>query len=301
MVKIYQITEDIYQFEPDFESDFSTVYFILGKNTALIETGAAVMIPSIIEGISQLGSTPQALAYVALTHIHMDHAGGVGAMAELAPQAKVIVHKEGAAHIIEPSRLIKGTRQAFGEDFEKRYGAIKAVPQHQVVAVSGAEAFPLDGRELRIIPAQGHAPHHLAIYDSKSRGLFCGEALGSFRPGFDTVIPGVAPPSFDIELALETMKRIRELAPQILFFSHQGVSRDVGRLIDKAEQQTKAFGDMVLRAMKNGASEAQISQMLVCYLEQNSSSPEILKETHGQKWMMVTQGYEVYFKRKNLV
>lgn len=301
MTQVLQLTDDIYQFEPGPDNSSSAVFFVSGERCAVIETGPAMMTPHIMEGMSKVGRRPEDVAWIMVTHIHMDHAGGMGALARLLPGAKAVVHKEGARHMIDPTRLIAGTRQAFGEDFEKRFGAIQPVPETQLVAVAGGESFSLGGRELRIIDAPGHAPHHLCIFDTGSRGLFAGEALGSFHPGGGSVVPGAAPPAFDPDVALETMKRLEELQPAIVFYSHQGAGREVKKLIALARKNTVAFGEIILAALKQGAGYDEMSRRLEAYLRSEGASPEQEVGPDGSKWLLMLQGYEVYFKKRGMV
>lgn len=167
MLNMEEVAERTYHLEvpiPKFDTIF-TVYFIDETEGVLIEPGPSVTIPSIQEAMKQLGMKP--LAYIIPTHIHLDHAGAIGSLAQLFPHAKVVLHPLGAKHAVNPSRLIESTKMAFGDDFEDVYGPI----------------IPIDGRELHIIYAPGHATHHIAIFDQKTRGLFCGEALGLPKPG----------------------------------------------------------------------------------------------------------------------
>jgi glyoxylase-like metal-dependent hydrolase (beta-lactamase superfamily II) len=151
----------------------------------------------------------------------MDHAGGMGALAQIFPGAKVLVHPRGAKHAIDPSRLIEGTKMVFGADFEERYGPILPVPESQVYVPQDEEIISVNSRELQIIYAPGHAQHHMAIFDRSVRGLFCGEALGipvhRTRP---LAFPSVAPPNFDQELYLSTIEKLRQLEARILLYSH---------------------------------------------------------------------------------
>jgi glyoxylase-like metal-dependent hydrolase (beta-lactamase superfamily II) len=113
----------------------------------------------------------------------------------------------GAKHAVDPTRLIESTKMAFGDDFEDFYGSILPVPEPQVETPGDGATISIDGRELQVIYAPGHAPHHIAIFDRKTKGLFSGEALGLPQPGAESSpFPVAAPPSFDIEVYLETMK-----------------------------------------------------------------------------------------------
>jgi glyoxylase-like metal-dependent hydrolase (beta-lactamase superfamily II) len=238
-----------------------TVYVIREREGVLIEPGPTSAIPSIQAVMKQLGMKD--LSYIIPTHIHLDHAGAIGSLARLFPRAKVLLHPKGAKHVIEPTRLIQSTRMAFGEDFEEYYGAILPVPKPQAVIPNDGDEICIDARRLQIIYAPGHAPHHMAIFDHKTKGLFAGEALGSPRSGSKlSPLPVAAPPSFDMVAYLESIEKLRRLRPDTLFYSHDGVGRDPEELISRLVENTKIVGDMILKALKEEPSADAVRSKL---------------------------------------
>ncbi len=274
MIDIDEVAEGTYQLKttlPGVDIVFS-VYLIHETKGVLIEPGPAAAIPSIQEGMRHLGM--EQLAYIIPTHIHLDHAGGVGKLAELFPQAKVVLHPQGVKHIIDSSRLIKSTKITYGDDFEAHYGPILPVPELQIEVPVDKEIITIDGRELQIIYTPGHAPHHIAIFDRKTRGLFCGEALGVPRSGDKSLaLPSGAPPGFDLEIYLETMERLRELKPQILFYSHDGVGKEPEKLISEAAENSRIFGDIIMKALKRGETVKAIHYRIREYVSSGGRSP----------------------------
>ena len=237
------------------------------------------------------------LAYIIPTHIHMDHAGGMGELARRFPRARVLLHPRGARHAVDPSRLIEATRMVFGPDFESRYGAILPVPEEQVYVPRDGEVILVDGRELEIIYAPGHAQHHIAIFDRSVRGLFCGEALGipvhRARP---LALPSVATPNFDEELYLSTIERLRGLEPRLLFYSHgPAVAREPETLIASVAENTRAFGDLILNALKQGESQEAIRRRLADYMADRFG---IRFDDAGLA--MTVSGYTIYYQGKGL-
>ncbi len=295
MIEIEEVGERIYRLEtpvPGVDTVFS-VYLI--QEGALIEPGPTAAIPSIQEGMKRLGM--KELVYIIPTHIHIDHAGGTGKLAELFPQAKVVLQPQGVKHAVNPSRLIQSTRMAFGDDFEVRYGPILAVPERQVKTPEDGEIISVGGRHLQIIYAPGHAPHHIAIFDQKVQGLFCGEALGIPSYGDNLFsVPLAAPPSFDMEVYLKTMERLRRLQPRILFYSHDGVGREPEKLISSAMENTRMFGGIILRALKEGVAPEAIAHRIKEYV----FCPLGLK-AEGMNLEMTIAGYTLYFKNKGLI
>lgn len=296
MIDIEEVAERIYHLEtsvPGAECPLSA-YLIHEEKGVLIEPGPTTAIPLIQEGMKQLGMAE--ISYIIPTHVHIDHAGAVGKLAELFPQAKVVLHPQGVKHAVDPSRLIQSTRMAFGDDFEVRYGPILPVPESQVKVPVDGEMLSINGRELQVIYAPGHAPHQIAIFDKKTGGLFCGEALGFPRKGAESSpIPTASPPSFDMEAYLKTIKRLRELSPRVLFYSHDGVGREPDKLISRVEENTKIFSDIILKALREGETSEAIDYRIRGYISSHFGvNMEKVNTT------MSVKGFILYFKKKRL-
>ncbi|MBE0481035.1 MAG: MBL fold metallo-hydrolase [Dehalococcoidia bacterium] len=239
--------------------------YIIKESGVLIEPGPAGCVPRIRQALEELEIGH--LTCIIPTHIHVDHAGGMGTLARLFPEAMVVVHPAGRKHAVDPSRLIRSTKSAFGDGFEEVYGPVEPVPENQLRVPLDGETLRFGRRKLRIIYAPGHSPHHIAILDSASGGLFCGEALGlPVQRGEIVPLPAVAPPSFDQELYLQTIDKLRKLHPRILFYSHGGVGSDPERLTRMAEHHTRMLGDFIREALKAGKDPVVIQRELRDYV-----------------------------------
>jgi len=298
MVELKKVADKIYRFETMLSVMTSpfTVYLIKESQGVVIDPGPAALVPRIQEAMKQLGMND--LAYIIPTHIHVDHAGGAGKLAQLYPGAKVLVHPAGVKHVVDPSRLIESTRKVFGEDFEIGFGPILPVPESQIKSVEDGEIITVGNRDLQIIYAPGHAPHHIAIFDRSVKGIFCGEALG-LPGGKDKQIPlpAVAPPSFDQETYIQTMEKLRKLNARILFYSHGGVvGHDVDRLITQAEENTRILGDIILKALKEGGTNEDVTRRIKEY-----ASRRFDMDLTDMDLALTIGGYEVYYRKKGLV
>jgi glyoxylase-like metal-dependent hydrolase (beta-lactamase superfamily II) len=296
MAKLEPVTDDIYRLGEDIPGANAVfaVYFIKDGDGAIIEPGPAVLVPKIQEAAAELGLAEP--AYIIPTHIHLDHAGGVGRLAEVFPKTKIVVNQPGVRHIVEPSRLIKSTRMAFGDDFETIYGPILPVPESRLKVVADGERLAVGSRELVIIYTPGHAPHHISIFDTKTKGLFCGEALGLIYGAGYPPLPAVAPPSFDMELYLNDMERLRALKPKLLFYSHGNVAREPEELITTAMKNTRLVGDLILRDLKAGQNDEAIISRVGDYLRGH------LGVTLDEYELLSNvSGYIHYFRKKGLI
>jgi len=267
MSQIEEVAEGTYRLEtqiPGVHTLF-TIYFINEDGDGLlIEPGPAALIPTIQKAVKDLRI--KNLEYIIPTHVHLDHAAAVGSLNQLFPQADVVVNSEGAKHVIDPSRLIMSTKIAFGDDFADIYGAILPVPESQVKIVRDKDRLSLGSRQLVIINTPGHAPHHIAIFDTKTKGLFCGEALGLIYAAGSPPLPAVTAPSFDADAYLANMERLRALKPRLLFYSHGGIGKDPENLISSAVDNTRVIGDVILKALETCESEEAVIPSIGDYI-----------------------------------
>lgn len=293
MTNVSEVADGIYQIKMDKTNPpewlrSSGIYLIIADGqTALIETGPAVVVPAVLDVIRQLGHDPSRLSYIILTHIHLDHAGGAGTLARQFPQLPVIVHQRGARHLIDPSRLIEGTRQAWGERFEDEFGPILPIPEGQVRAVEDGDVIPLGNKELRIIYTPGHAPHHMCIYETKSQGVFSGDAIG--------VMPVAG---FDLDASLETIDKLSQLNPRLIFESHGTVRREIARHLQSVRATTKAYGDIILEAMRAGEDNEKIARRLEAYQREHAPGEYQPEEV---RYNSIITWYVAHFKRKGVV
>ena len=293
MTKTTEIANGIYRIETPLEiMQFQPTAFLIKDASVLIEPGPAICIPPLDETLKHL--VINKLQYIIPTHIHMDHAGGTGTLVKLHPEAKVIVHPRGLKHAIDPSRLIDSVKMVWGEHFEEGFGPIVAVPESQIKTVDDGELIHAGDRDLQIIYTPGHAPHHIAIFDHKVRGLFCGEALG--MPGYQ--LPTAAPMSFDLESYLSTIDKLQHsgLDIKILIYSHGGIERNPDRCMRQAKEMARAFGDIVLKTMEQGKSRAEIGRAIGDYIKRHHQNKNTRVDDQGYE--TIATGYITCFEKK---
>ncbi|MFC1907157.1 MBL fold metallo-hydrolase [Chloroflexota bacterium] len=314
MINIEEVADRTFRLEVAIAqtSWLTTVYFIDNGKGILVEPGPASAIPAIQEAMNKLGM--KELSHVIPTHIHLDHAGAIGGLARLFPQAKVVLHPRAVKHAVDPSRWIRSTKMSFGDNYDDRYGEILPVPEAQVIAAEDGQILSVNGRKLQTIHAPGHASHNIAIFDLETRGLFCGETLGLPPAGANwSPLPAAAPPDFDLEVYLETMEKLKKLKPAILFYSHDGVGREPQELITKAAENSRIFGEIILDSLKQGNSIEEIDGKIRDYVNRNLG---LNVESGGDPTSNIgaanldipegtdrptLDGYISYFKRQELV
>ena len=209
-------TLDTHQFG---ETRCGAAYVIRGETVAVVETGTALAAE---EWIGRLRG--EMVSHVFLTHIHLDHAGGAGILSSEHPEATIVVHSRGAAHLADPRRLIEGVRAASPSTFPL-YGTPEPIPADRIHAVSDGERFDLGrGVVLQAIESPGHAPHHVCYHEPGSGCLFAGDALGNHqvRPA----VPLTVPPGYDLAKGLATLDRLAALRPVWIAYTHFGVAAE---------------------------------------------------------------------------
>lgn len=198
-------------------------YLIDAPRPTLIECGPAKSIDHVIGSLRELGMDPGDLAYLVLSHIHLDHAGGAGDLARAFPSTQVVVSEVGARHLVDPERLNSSARQVYGELHDRVYGDCTPIERQQVRGVADGDVLDLgDGRRLLLLYTPGHAKHHISVFDPDQGNLFVGDSVGVKMPGMTTIRPATPPPDFDLVLAERTLARYRELNPESLYLAHYG-------------------------------------------------------------------------------
>ncbi len=247
------------------EPEFNAVYVLTGDEPALIETGPGADLALVLEALERLGIGSDDLAHIVVTHIHLDHAGGSGALAERFPTATVWVHERGAAHLADPTKLIASTARTYGEDrMRSFFGATRPVPASRVRAISDGDRIRLGTRTLDVIHTPGHASHHVALHDFRSGALFTGEAIGSHLPWGPAFRPALPPPEVDVEAALDSIERIRAREATSLLTSHFGPVPSPTDACDAAAEHVETWSEAVRRVLsaRPDASTDQVAEEL---------------------------------------
>ncbi|MGS2644890.1 MULTISPECIES: MBL fold metallo-hydrolase [unclassified Streptosporangium] len=234
-------------------SSITAGYLILGDRPCLVETGTSTSAPVVRDALTSLGVGPGDLATVVVTHIHLDHAGGVGDIAGFYPDAEIVVHEKGARHLADPSRLMASARMVWGDKLDTLFGELSPTEASRIRALGDTDTIDLgNGRTLNSHYSPGHARHHVGLIDSGTGDLYVGDAAGVYLPETGDLRPATPPPDFDLRTALDSIALFRALGPQRLLFSHYGPVADVEEILGRSAEELRVWVDLTRQAHTEG-------------------------------------------------
>ena len=210
------------------------IHLIVEKGrAAFIDTGTTHSVPRMLAALDQLGIRAEAVDYVILTHVHLDHAGGAGMLMGELPNATAIVHPRGAPHMIDPSKVWAATLEVYGvEPAQRLYGEIVPIPRERIVEGTDGSGVSLAGRWLEFIDTPGHAKHHFCVWDSRARALFTGDTFGISYRELDQgerqfIFPSTTPTQFDPPALHASVDKLLGRLPRAVYLTHYSQITDI--------------------------------------------------------------------------
>lgn len=197
-------------------------YLIVGeRGAAFVDVGYGSGVGRLLGAMRSVGVPLEQLRYIVPTHLHLDHSGATGLLASMS-RAEVYAHERAVKHLVDPTRLLESVRSIYDEGTYARFGEFRPVEEGRVFVLKDGEELVLGGLTLRANYAPGHAPHHMSILIEENRYLVSADTFSVRLPIFPRPIPTTPPPSFDLEQALESMRRAYDLKPRLLLTPHYG-------------------------------------------------------------------------------
>ena len=260
---------------------FDAAYLIVEQGrAAFVDTGTSLSVPRLLGALEAAGVARDAVDWVIPTHVHLDHAGGAGALMAELPNAQLLVHPRGAKHLINPSVLLGSARAVYGDEAVRRaYGTVLPVEARRVVSSTDGMVVALAGRPLTLLDTPGHARHHHCIWDERSQGFFTGDTFGLSYREFDTphgewLLPTTTPTQFDPVALRASIERMLAQQPQRMYLTHYGCIGHVAArgqaLLDQLDAVV-ALGERVRSqalahearhtALKDGLTALYVSQL----------------------------------------
>ncbi len=231
--------------------NFIASYVLKGKQAAIVETGPTSSVPNLLAGLKELDVRLEEVAYVAVTHIHLDHAGGVGTLLKSLPNARVIVHPAGAPHLANPQKLWQQSMQVQGQQIADLYDEPEPVPAERIVPAKDGMIFDLGNNvRIKVVETLGHASHHQSYIETSSLGLFPGDAAGIYFKSLDVVVP-TTPAPFYLESQLASLEKLVNLNPKNLYYSHFGRATDAVEKLKTYGEQLKLWVSIAEQGFQN--------------------------------------------------
>jgi glyoxylase-like metal-dependent hydrolase (beta-lactamase superfamily II) len=264
MTRIQQIADDLVVIDLHYNrtAQVNAAYLLLGARPALIETGPSSTVEFLLEGVREAGLDPSDLQALAVTHIHLDHAGGAGTLVQRFPHLQVYVHPIGAPHLIDPSRLVASATRLYGDDLRRFFGDVVPIPAPRVHALADGDTVQLGARRLVALDTPGHARHHHVYWDPSKADLFTGDIAGVALPGSRYVRAPTPPPELDLPAWERSLEKVRGLHPKQLLLTHFGPhtwAEDLLAQLDENLHRNLAF---VRDALVAGEDEHTITARL---------------------------------------
>jgi glyoxylase-like metal-dependent hydrolase (beta-lactamase superfamily II) len=248
---------------------FDAAYLMVeGRQAAFIDNGTNDAVPRLLEALARQGLAPEAVQYVIVTHVHLDHAGATGQLMRLCPRAKLVVHPRGARHMVDPRALIDGASAVYGaEQVQRTYGHLEPVDAHRVLETHDGLVLELGGRPLRFIDTPGHARHHHCLWDEASAGWFTGDTFGLSYPEFEAplgryVLPTTTPVQFEPAPLKASIARLLATEPQRMYLTHYGCVDEVDRLAALLLEQIDAMVEIAQRLRATPSRHAALKEAL---------------------------------------
>jgi glyoxylase-like metal-dependent hydrolase (beta-lactamase superfamily II) len=269
----------------------------------LIDVGSGATVENLLAGVRAAGYDPRQIEHVLLTHIHLDHAGATGALVAVAPRAQVYVHRLGAPHLTDPTRLIRSATRIYGEQTHALWGEIVPVPADRLRVVDEGDEIVVGQGALRVVYTPGHAIHHVALFDERLGNLFPGDVAGVRLEDPPLIRPPTPPPDLNLEHWYASLDRIHALRPRRLFLPHFARVDAVEAHIEVLRERLRAWGDLALAALRAGKDAGDIATALadsdLMRLAELHDAGAARRYELAANYLMSAQGYVRYFQTQH--
>jgi len=263
-MQITKLENHLYQIDVETAGikDFIASYVLKGKQVAMVETGPTSSVPNLLFCLKELNVKSEDVVYVAVSHIHLDHGGGVGTLLKYLPKAKVIVHPRGAPHLANPEKLWQQSKEVMGSIAEM-YGKPEPVSEERLIAATDGMTVDVGNDvRLKVIETLGHASHHLSYYEPSMEGIFPGDAAGIYLNEIDAIVP-TTPSPFRLDVALASLDKLISLKPKILYYSHFGKAYNAVEKLQTYAQQLKLWAKIAKDGIEKKESLEAISKRIM--------------------------------------
>jgi glyoxylase-like metal-dependent hydrolase (beta-lactamase superfamily II) len=225
-------------------------------NRAIVDPGPGSTLETFRQQLHAHGLGVRDLDGILLTHIHLDHAGASGALVRENPRLAVYVHKVGAPHMIDPSKLLASAQRLWPNDLQRLFGETFPVPAENLRILEGGETLTLGSRKLEVVYTPGHASHHVSYFDNAEGVAFVGDTTGVRIEGNSFAMPATPPPDIDLEIWDKSFAAILERKPARLFLTHYGYSDNPSEHIRLFRERLHRWAALAEEILRTAASDS---------------------------------------------
>ena len=272
-------TDDLYYVDVEMYGTpaYGLVYILDAQRPALVDTGTGLHHETVLEAMAEVGIAPEELEVIAPTHVHLDHAGGAGLLAQACPNADVCVYEAGAKFLVDPTRIWEGTK-AVMEDRIEYYVEPEPIPEERIVKVGDGETVDLGDHALEVHHAPGHAFHQAVFYDPANDGVFTADAAGLNSPHMEGVRHTTPPPGFDLEGCLDDVEMLEALDPSALYYAHFG-DRETGNLLAEYAEVLQTWVERVAEKRDELDDDDAVAE----YFGERAGTIDVWDEAHARE------------------
>ncbi|NSW88553.1 MBL fold metallo-hydrolase [bacterium] len=272
---IRQLDEIIWQLDlrVDNETEFIAPYLIKAQNDYIIvDVGPTCGIPELIRQLNILNVTPSNLKYVFLTHIHLDHSGGLGTFLKSFPETQVVVHRRGTPHLVDPEKVLwQSSLDTLGWVAEM-YQKPLPVEEERIISIH-EKTFNIKVNDLEFnwIETPGHASHHFSFLLENKNIMFCGDSVGMLIPSLNFAMVPTTPHPYRMESGIESINLMIEKKPEKLAFAHHAIRPDAMNLLKKHIAQLQQWKNCVEDCLKKNIKTEEDIGVEISKLDEESA------------------------------
>lgn len=234
----------------------------LPEGWAMVETGPTRCRDRLLEGLGEAGVEPRDVRQVFVTHIHLDHSGGLGAVQDDLPNARFYAHELGVRHLVDPAKLDASARRAWGPVYDSILGPMVPVRADRMTGLRGGEEFALRDGTLKVLATPGHARHHLSFFDTRTKAMLTGDSAGVRLPTSGRARPATPPPDLDLAELFASLERMKQEGPENLWYTHYGAYHGGGAALDRYAGAVREWVEVARGAARERPEVAFVAQRL---------------------------------------
>lgn len=306
--KATRIDDDLWVLDTFYQGEPGVIasYLLTGRaGLGLIDVGSAASVEQVLAGVRAAGFDPRDIQHLILTHIHLDHAGAAGTLTRLLPRAQVYVHRIGAPHLIDPSKLLSSAQRIYGDRMQTLWGNMEPVPAERITILDDGADVAVGDRTLHALYTPGHAIHHLAYHDATRAAVFAGDVAGVRLEGMGFVRPPTPPPDLNLEEWNASLDRLAALDLRTLYLPHFGAAGDIPAHFEQLRQRLAEWGRVLLPGIRADKTDEALAADLAAHTDPQiarlaaagATDDTIHRYELATNYLMSAQGYVRYYRK----